>query len=100
MTGRIERFADDYLPVDVIARKICKCERFVRDAMKRGEFGKVYVIGGTYLVALAGFNAFLDRHELKLLSDMERRAGFFARSEGELRRKVLANGHPAEVNAS
>jgi hypothetical protein len=61
---------------------IRKCDRYVRDRMKRGDFGAdVFFIDGEYVATASAVNAFLDRHRLP---DM----GTAARSEGELRRKL------------
>ena len=72
---------------------IRKCDRYVRDRMKRGEFGAdVFYIDGEYVATASAVNAFLERHRLPAL-------GIRARSEGELRRKVEARQAVSEVGA-
>jgi len=59
-------------------------ERFIRDVIKRGEFGPgaVFLISGEYRIKASAANAWLAKHEFP--------APALARSEGELRRKLAA----------
>lgn len=67
-----------------ISLLVRKCDRYVRDRMKRGDFGAdVFFIDGEYVATASAVNTWLDKHRLTPL-------GVAARSEGEARRK-LAN---------
>lgn len=64
-----------------IATLIRKCDRYVRDKIKAGEFGPdVFLVDGEYVAAASGVNAFLEKHRLPS-------PGIKARNQGEYRRK-------------
>lgn len=65
-----------------IAILVRKCDRYVRDRMKRGDFGAdVFFIDGEYVATASAVNTWLDRHRLPAM-------GVAARNEGEARRKL------------
>jgi hypothetical protein len=80
----VKRVVEMHYTAQEIATLIRKSDRFVRDKIKSGAFGaEVFSVGGDYIVAASGVNAFLEMHRLQT-------PGVKARSEGELRRKVAA----------
>jgi hypothetical protein len=60
-------------------------ERFIRDRIREGAFGPeaVYNLNGDLRIKASAWNAYLKQHELPAPAP-----GIFARSEGELRRKI------------
>jgi len=82
--GSFNRVVEMHYTVHEIATLIRKSTRYVRDQIKLGAFGgDVFDIAGEYVVAASGVNAFLEAHRFHA-------PGIKARSEGELRRKLVS----------
>jgi hypothetical protein len=80
----IKRVVEMHYTVQEIATLIRKCDRYVRDRIKRGDFGPdSFYIDGDYVVAASAVNAWLEKFRLLPV-------GVKARNEAELRRKLAA----------
>lgn len=97
-----------YFPIKEVAARLSKCPRTIKTLAEKGELGPVWKIGGELTVSETGLLAFMARHEADFSSgarELRRQAiarrlkvpvvrgpftpGIAARSEGELKRKVI-----------
>jgi hypothetical protein len=91
MKPRTARVAvEKYYSVAETACLLGFSEKFVRGRLKAGEFPGAVAIEKDIRIPASAINGWLQEHELRGPEEVVSRSGVFARSKGELRRRLRA----------